>query len=99
MPKLRCPCGFVHDLSPIPDDGWVTVRDRDYEGLLAAEAERERLGAPARTQRHSVWPTVPSSNSAAFFTSARTAAGSLGGSPARRNYRVYHPEKGGPAAQ
>jgi hypothetical protein len=30
VPKLVCPCGFVHDLSPIPDDGWVTVRDRDY---------------------------------------------------------------------
>ena len=38
MPKVLCPCGFVHDLSPIPDDGWVTVKDRDYESLVAAEA-------------------------------------------------------------
>jgi hypothetical protein len=37
MPKLGCPCGFVHDLSPIPDDGWVTVRDRDYEALVKVE--------------------------------------------------------------
>jgi hypothetical protein len=37
MPKLACPCGFVHNLSPIPDDGWVTVRDKDYESLLDAE--------------------------------------------------------------
>jgi hypothetical protein len=37
MPKLACPCGFVHNLSPIPDDGWVTVRDADLEGLLTAE--------------------------------------------------------------
>ena len=29
MPKLACPCGFVHDLSPIPDDGWTTISDRD----------------------------------------------------------------------
>jgi hypothetical protein len=34
MPKLVCPCGFVHDLSPIPDGGWVTVRDADYEALI-----------------------------------------------------------------
>ncbi|MBK7395862.1 MAG: hypothetical protein IPJ34_06025 [Myxococcales bacterium] len=44
MPKLVCPCGYVHDLSPIPDDGWVLVRDRDYEALLAWEARREALG-------------------------------------------------------
>ena len=37
MPKLLCPCGFVHNLSPIPDDGWITVRDREYESLTDAE--------------------------------------------------------------
>jgi len=42
MPKLVCPCGFVHDLSPIPDAGWITVRDRDYEALI----EAERLSGP-----------------------------------------------------
>jgi hypothetical protein len=31
MPKLACPCGFVHDLTPIPDDGWVTFPDVDME--------------------------------------------------------------------
>ena len=30
MPKLTCPCGYVHDLSPIPDEGWLTMRDCDY---------------------------------------------------------------------
>jgi hypothetical protein len=25
-------------MSPIPDDGWKTVRDRDYEALIAAES-------------------------------------------------------------
>ncbi len=43
MPKLRCPCGFIHVLSPIPDAGWVTIRDLDYEDLLSAEAKRSRL--------------------------------------------------------
>ena len=33
MPKLACPCGFVHNLSPIPDDGWHTLRDRDFAAL------------------------------------------------------------------
>jgi hypothetical protein len=37
MPKLLCPCGYVHDLSPIPDEGWITVKDGDYEALTAAE--------------------------------------------------------------
>lgn len=45
MPKLACPCGFIHNLSPIPDDGWLTVRDKDYEALLDAERiEREISG-------------------------------------------------------
>jgi hypothetical protein len=46
MPKLPCPCGYVHDLSPIPDGGWITVRDSDYEelgeGVLSA-TERHGL--------------------------------------------------------
>jgi predicted RNA-binding Zn-ribbon protein involved in translation (DUF1610 family) len=37
MPKLICSCGFVHNLSPIPDDGWITVRDADYEALVEFE--------------------------------------------------------------
>lgn len=40
MPKLKCPCGFLHDLTPIPDDGWKTVRDRDYEAMIAIEVDR-----------------------------------------------------------
>ena len=43
MPKLVCPCGFVHDLSPIPDDGWITIRDADFEALV--ESERAQPGA------------------------------------------------------
>jgi hypothetical protein len=34
MPKVMCPCGYVHNLSPIPDDGYVVVRDKDFERLL-----------------------------------------------------------------
>ena len=37
MPKLTCPCGHVHNLSPIPDDGWVVIRDKDFETLIEAE--------------------------------------------------------------
>jgi len=47
MPKLACPCGFVHNLSPIPDDGWITVRDRDYDSMVDAELElRNHPNAP-----------------------------------------------------
>ena len=37
MPKLACPCGFVHNLSPIPDDGWRAIRDKDLEAYLRHE--------------------------------------------------------------
>ncbi len=43
MPKLACICGYVHDLSPIPDDGWILVKDAHYEELLEVEARREAL--------------------------------------------------------
>jgi hypothetical protein len=43
MPKLKCRCGYVHDLSPIPDDGWITVKDKEYEELLRAEATRTEI--------------------------------------------------------
>lgn len=39
MPKLLCPCGFIHDLSPIPDDGWQTFPDRDYESVIEDEIQ------------------------------------------------------------
>ena len=39
MPKLQCPnCDTIHDLSPIPDAGWFTVRDADRERFLEIEA-------------------------------------------------------------
>ncbi len=38
MPKVRCPCGFLHNLSPIPDEGWLTIRDRDHDSLTPDES-------------------------------------------------------------
>jgi hypothetical protein len=38
MLQLPCPCGLVHDLSVVPDDGWITVRDACYVSLLDAES-------------------------------------------------------------
>jgi hypothetical protein len=47
MPKLACPCGFVHDLSPIPDDGWVAIRDKDMEAYIQHErAYSDGFSAP-----------------------------------------------------
>jgi hypothetical protein len=39
MPKLRCPCGFIHNLSPIPDDGWLTIQDRAFDAISSAPVE------------------------------------------------------------
>lgn len=46
MPKLACPCGFIHDLSPIPDEGWITVRDRDFDAMIEAELGSRRSLSP-----------------------------------------------------
>jgi hypothetical protein len=48
LPKLVCPCGYVHDLSPIPDAGYVLVKDTDYEALIEAETTRIRLSEELR---------------------------------------------------
>ncbi|MBB5776595.1 hypothetical protein [Nonomuraea jabiensis] len=48
MPKLVCPCGYVHDLSPIPDAGYVTFLDELSDAILHPGAEEldsdERMG-------------------------------------------------------
>jgi len=50
LPKLKCKCGYIHNLSLIPDEGWRTVLDKDYENLLEAEKTREELsGAKKNT--------------------------------------------------
>jgi hypothetical protein len=41
MPKLRCPCGFTHNLTPIPDDSWRTLRDVDLDLHREAIERRE----------------------------------------------------------
>lgn len=57
MPKLVCPCGFVHNLSPIPDDGWITVRDRDFEAMIEAELA-SRQGPYAENRVVDFWGSL-----------------------------------------
>jgi hypothetical protein len=45
VPKLPCPCGYIHNLSPIPDAGWRTIPDRRYEEFVAATVALEQIGA------------------------------------------------------
>ncbi|MCC7423384.1 MAG: hypothetical protein IT428_24165 [Planctomycetaceae bacterium] len=44
MPKLACPCGFIHDLSLIPDKGWLTIRDRDLCAVKSLDEIDDHLG-------------------------------------------------------
>ena len=47
MPKLACPCGFVHNLTPCPDDGWRAIRDKDMEAYIKHDhAYSEGFDAP-----------------------------------------------------
>jgi hypothetical protein len=53
MPKLVCPCGYIHNLSLVPDAGWVAVLDRDFEPMLAASARQQQISSaeiPANNQ-------------------------------------------------
>lgn len=43
MPKLGCPCGYVHNLSPIPDMGWHTIPDDKYEEFQDALVSRREI--------------------------------------------------------
>lgn len=45
MPKLSCICGYVHDLTPVPDEGFLVIKDIDYEKLIEAEIQREKLSS------------------------------------------------------
>jgi hypothetical protein len=44
VPKLHCPCDYVHNLTPIPDAGWVTIPDRRYEEFIDAKVAQEQIG-------------------------------------------------------
>jgi predicted RNA-binding Zn-ribbon protein involved in translation (DUF1610 family) len=50
MPKLTCRCGYVHNLSPIPDAGWLTILDTEYEALTTAEIMASTDAATARAK-------------------------------------------------
>jgi hypothetical protein len=51
MPKVMCPCSYVHNLSPIPDDGYVVVRDQDFERLMDVESRGDVTTAVSLKQR------------------------------------------------
>lgn len=56
MPKLPCRCGYVHNLSPIPDDGfqvfpevhgaYLVVHDGREEVYACLEEPQDEQGAP-----------------------------------------------------
>ena len=54
MPKISCPCGFVHNLTPIPDDGWITIRDRDYDDFTDSYITMYKVsnGGPSPREGH-----------------------------------------------
>lgn len=43
MRKLNCPCGYVHDLSPNPDEGWITIRAADYVAVIDALIRKHEI--------------------------------------------------------
>jgi hypothetical protein len=42
MPQLTCLCGYVHNLTPFPDEGYKTIRDRNHDAHF--EDIRQAMG-------------------------------------------------------
>ena len=60
MPRLGCPCGFAHNLSAIPDDGWRAIRDKDMEAYVQHDRAYSRgsdapEGSPEREASDIGW--------------------------------------------
>ncbi len=71
MPKLVCPCGYVHNLTPVPDEGWVAVLDRDFEPMLAASARQQQMAGDNTPDRQS--PDFPGWDRCGSIISAATS--------------------------
>jgi hypothetical protein len=88
MPKLHCPCGYVHNLSPIPDGGWLTLRDRDHDRLTpnASTPPDERLA---------VWQQIIGTSGRMYECPAcGRLMWRLPRSEGGVDYRVYRPDLG-----
>ena len=82
MPKLACPCGFVHNLSPIPDEGWLTVRDRDFDTVVDAEME-SRVSPLSASPMHLC----------GVIYECPKCGRLMWEKPGEKRFVVYHPEK------
>ena len=94
MPKLACPCGFVHNLSPNPDDGWITVRDRQYDELINAEIGNRQGNEMAENRVTGFWGSMYECPECGRLMWEK---------PGERTFMVYEPAKpessGGSAAE
>jgi hypothetical protein len=101
MSMLWCRCGYGHNLAPIPDAGWLTVRDADYDRLLDAEHACDELAAS------------PGGTDSAEFAAAEQSVAELTGllyecprcgsllwkPPGATDFRLYSPDPtSGPSA-
>ena len=85
MPKVSCPCGFLHDLTPCPDDGWLTVRDRDWDSLAPDESTPEEW--------RKVWQELHKPSCCLYeCPDCGRLMWSLPGEGCYYNFKVYRPE-------
>ena len=89
MPKLACPCGFVHNLSPIPDEGWITIRDRDHEPLMDAVIKHQANPADKEAERDA---DLKCSSSIGRLYECPTCGRIMWKRAREKTYRVYIPE-------
>jgi hypothetical protein len=76
-------------LSPIPDDGWLTIPDREYETLLDAEAKRLASPGDAALEREA---DAKWSSTVGTFYECPKCGRIMWARAGGKIYRVYLPE-------
>jgi len=66
MPKLGCPCGYTHNLTPIPDNGFRIVSDLQFIDMPKHTWDLGMLYVCPECKRMLV--SMPESKDAAFLS-------------------------------
>ena len=101
MREIKCPCGFIHDVTGDVDGdwrGWVTIRDRDYLTVIDAEVRcRDIAGSEEpsednpRADEHTTQTWVIIERSGQLLDCPECGC-ILWQRPGEEKYRVYRPE-------
>lgn len=92
MPKLPCKCGYVHDLSPIPDKGWLTIQDSDYEQLISVEKSRTDLSIVSKLSAELIEADHMANKLVGLLYECPKCGGVMWKKPEQKDFLFFHRE-------